>query len=156
MKANKLLDPSEMTSDILKAAGEPVVRHLSEVFRNSMIKEKCPHEWENSTTVPIYKGKGDPLQCNKYRGLRLLEHGMKLWEKILERRLRDVVSISNNQFGFKAGASTADASFILRQIQQKYTEKGKKLFHFFVDLEKAFDRVPRGAIQLALRRRECA
>ncbi len=42
-------------------------------------------EWGISYTIPIYKGKGAALLCGKYRGVRLLEHGMKLWEKILER-----------------------------------------------------------------------
>ena len=92
------------------------------------------------------------MQCGKYRGLRLLEHGMKLWEKILDGRLKDIVKISDNQFGFSAGKSTTDAIFILRQIQQKYIEKKKKLYHIFIDLEKAFDRVPRCAIEWALRR----
>ena len=39
----------------------------------------------------------------------------------------------------------------MRQLQEKMTEK-KRLFHIFVDLEKAFDRVPREVIQWALRR----
>ena len=48
--------------------------------------------------------------------------------------------------------STTEAIFIVRQIQEKYGEKKRKLFHVFVDLEKAFDRVPRKAIEWALRR----
>jgi len=50
------------------------------------------------------------------------------------------------------GKSTTDAIFCLRHIQAKYREKNKLLYHIFVDLEKAFDRVPRSAIQWALRR----
>ena len=70
-------------------------------------------------------GEGDPLQCSKYRGLRVLEHGMELWEKILEGRLKEVVKISDNQFSFSAGKSTTEAIFILRHIQQKYSENKK-------------------------------
>ncbi len=32
-----------------------------------------------SITVPVFKRKGDPLECGKYRGIRLLEHGMNVW-----------------------------------------------------------------------------
>ena len=39
---------------------------------------------------------------------------------------------------------------ILRHIQKKYTEARKKLSHIFIELEKAFDRVPRSAIEWAL------
>ena len=33
--------------------------------------------------------------------------------------------------------------FTVRQMQEKFRVKGKKLYFGFVDLEKAFDRVPR-------------
>jgi len=39
------------------------------------------------------------------------------------------------------GNGTTDAIFILRQMQQKFRTKGKKLYFPFVDLEKAFHRV---------------
>ena len=45
-----------------------------------------------------------------------------------------------------------DVIFILRQLQEKYCMKKRPLYHIFVDMEKAFDRVPRKAIQWALRR----
>ena len=66
--------------------------------------------------------------------------------------LKEMVRISDNQFGFSSGRSTTDPIFMLRLIQQKYTEKKKRLYHIFIDLEKAFDRVPRAAVQWALRR----
>jgi len=27
--------------------------------------------------LPIYEGKGDPIECGSYRGIKLLEHAMK-------------------------------------------------------------------------------
>ena len=61
---------------------------------------------------------------------------MKVWEKILDSRLKLVVKISDNQFGFASGRSTTDAIHILRQVQQKYIKKRKKLYHILVYLEK--------------------
>ena len=71
---------------------------------------------------------------------------MKVWENILDSRLKERVNINGNQFGFAAGKSTTYAVFILREFQQKYIEKKKWLYHMFVDLEKASDRVPRSAL----------
>ena len=56
------------------------------------------------------------------------------------------------QFGFMPGKGTTGAIFIVRQIQEKCGCKGKKLYFAFVDLEKAFDRVPREVTRWALRK----
>ena len=57
------------------------------------------------------------------------------------------------QFGCMPSRSTVDAIFILRRMQESYLEKNRKLFICFVDLEKAFDRVPRKVIEWALRKK---
>ena len=103
--------------------------------------------------VPLYKGKGDVRDCGAYRGVKLLEHGMKVLERVFERRLRAVVDIDEMQCGFMPGKGTVDALFMVRILQEKYMRKNKKLYMCFVDLEKAFDRVPRKVIEWALRKR---
>ena len=41
------------------------------------------------------------------------------------------------------GRGTSDAIFISRQLQENFFAKNKNLYFAFVNLEKAFDRVPR-------------
>ena len=62
------------------------------------------------------------------------------------------MSIDNIQFGFMPGKGTTDAIFTMRQVQEKHQAKKKKLYYAFVDLEKAFDRVPREEVRWALRK----
>jgi len=50
------------------------------------------------------------------------------------------------------GKGTTDAIFMARQMQENIRVKGKKLYFGFVDLEKAFDRVPREVISWAMRK----
>ncbi len=152
MKNGKAPGPSGVTADMFKSAGRTGVKELLRVFRRIVAEGESPVEWRDSLTLPLYKGKGDALECGKYRGLRLLEHGMKVWEKVLNEKLKKIVNIADCQFGFMGGRSTLDAIFITRLLQEKYGEKKKKLYHVFVDLEKAFDKVPRRAISWALRR----
>ena len=53
------------------------------------------------------------------------------------------------QFRFTKGKGTTDAIFAVRQMQDNFRVKGKKLYFGFVHLEKAFDRIPRELIQWA-------
>ena len=126
---------------------------MTGIVNDLMKGDKVPGDWSSSTTIPIYKGKGDAMDCGKYRGVRLLEHGMKIYERVLERRLRDLVEVGDYQYGFCPGKSTTGAIFIVRQLQEKFAGKKKQLYHIFVDLEKAFDRVPREVIAWALRKK---
>ena len=48
---------------------------------------------------------------------------------------------------------TVDVVFVLRRLTEKSRAKNEKLFFIFVDLEKAFDLVPREVICFALRRK---
>ena len=57
------------------------------------------------------------------------------------------------QFGFSPGRGTTDAMFVLRQVQEKVLERGRRLYFAFLDLEKAYDRVPREVVYWCLRRR---
>jgi len=92
--------------------------------------------------LPIYKWKGDAVECGSYRGIKLLQRAMKVVERIFENRIRQQIDIGDMQFGFIKGKGTTVAIFIVRHIQEKSIAKGKKLYFGFLDLEKAFDRVP--------------
>ena len=78
-----------------------------------------------------------------YGAIKLLEHAMKVIERVFKRRIREKVKIDAMQLGFMPGKGTTDAIFTVRQMHEKYGYKGKKLYFAFVDLEKAFDGVPR-------------
>ena len=84
---------------------------------------------------------------------KLLEHDMKVIERIFERRLRKVVKLDEMQMGFMPGRGTTNAIFIMRQLLEKYEMAERDLCMVFVDLEKAFDCVPREVIWWLLRRK---
>ena len=77
---------------------------------------------------------------------------MKVVERVVERLVRERVHIDDMQFGFMPGRGTTDAIFLVRQLQEKYLGKKKNLYFAFIDLEKAFDRVPREVVWWAMRK----
>ena len=79
------------------------------------------------------------MECGSYRGIKLLEHAMKVVERIFEHRIRQQIKIDAMQFGFMKGKGTTDAIFVARQMQENFRVMGTKLYFGFVDLEKAFD-----------------
>jgi len=113
-----------------------------------------PKSWAESTTVPIWKGKGDIADCSTYRPIRLMSHTLKIFERVIDRRLREIVKISENQCGFVKGAGTTDAIHAARLVLEKHREKNNPVHVAFLDLEKAFDRVPHEVIWWALRKHQ--
>ncbi len=151
-KPDKAPGPSGVAAEMLRASAEDCAGFVAKLT-SCMIREgKIPSEWTESYIINCYKGKGDALDVGNYRGLKLLDHVMKVTERVTEKIIRDMVHIDDMQFGFMPGRGTTDAIFIMRQMQEKYLAKNKKLYFAFVDLEKAFDRVPRKVLWWAMRK----
>ncbi|KAK3545223.1 hypothetical protein QTP70_002063 [Hemibagrus guttatus] len=78
-----------------------------------------PLDWATGVVVPLFK-KGDRRVCSNYRGITLLSLPGKVYSRVLERRVRPVLEGS--------------------------WEFAQPVDMCFVDLEKAFDRVPCGIL----------
>ena len=151
-KAGKAPGPSGIVVEMIRAVGDMGASMIRDLAAAIIRDGKVPSDWEQSFIVCLYKGKGDALERGNYRGLKLTEQVMKVLERIVDGLIRQVVSIDDSQFGFVPGRGTTDAIFVLRQLQEKYLAANKRLYIAFVDLEKAFDRVPRKIIWWALRK----
>ena len=134
---------------MIRAAGDMGASMIRDLAAAIIRDVKVPSDWEQSFIVCLYKGKRGALERGNYRGLKLTEQVMKVLERIVDGLM---VSIDNSQFGFVPGRSTTDAIFVVRQLQEKYLAANKRLYMAFVDLEKAFDRIPRKVIWWALRK----
>jgi len=84
MKSGKCTGPDDIPAEARKKIGELGIFYLAKLF-NKIVKEKSiPGEWKESTTVPIWKNKGDSLSCNNYRPIRLLSHTLKIFERVVD------------------------------------------------------------------------
>jgi len=49
------------------------------------VKEgSIPEDWKSRMLLPIYKGKGDAMECGSYRGINLFEHAVKVVERMFK------------------------------------------------------------------------
>ncbi|KAK3560854.1 hypothetical protein QTP86_022604 [Hemibagrus guttatus] len=152
MKSGKAVGPDDIPVEVWKCLGEAAVEFLTSLFNRVLESEKMPEEWRRSVLVPIFKNKGDVQSYSNYRGIKLMSHTMKLWERVVEARLRKVVEICEQQYGFMPRKSTTDAIFALRILMEKYRDGQRELHCVFVDLEKAYDRVPREELWYCMRK----
>lgn len=151
MKKNKAVGPDEVPAEVWLALGDPGVDFLEMLFNKMFIEKKIPNAFRSSFLIPVYKQKGDSRRCTNYRAIKLMCHTFKLYERVFDMRIRGIVEIHPNQCGFIGGRSTTEAIQALRIIIERHRDAKRDLHAIFVDLEKAFDRVPRELIYEALR-----
>ena len=147
IKSGKATGPSEVSVEMMVASGEIRVKVMMELCQHVLDGRGMSDEWKTSVIEPIFTEKGDVMSCGSYRGVKLLEHAMKLVERVLERRIQTLANLNEMQFGFMPGKGSMNAIFIVRRMQEEYQRKDKKLYMCFVDMEKAFDRVPRKVME---------
>ncbi|VDO85614.1 unnamed protein product [Heligmosomoides polygyrus] len=152
-KLGKAAEPDGVPVEAWKVLGNLGINWWLTQFLKRITKEgKMPDEWRNSTIVPVFKQKGDASECSNYRGIKLISHTMKIYKRLVDSTLREMVP-SHVQYGFMPERSTTGAIFITRQVMEKYREKRRPCYLAFLDVEKAYDRLARAVIRNALRGR---
>ena len=117
------------------------------------INEKPPPEWEVGV-LKILPKKGDLSDPGNHRGIMLLEVAYKIVAIIILARIKPIEEglDHESQCGFRPGRGCTDAVFTLKQAIRKRREHGLCTWVFFMDLVKAFDRVPRELLWDILRK----
>ena len=114
MKRHKAPGLSGVVAEMIQATRDIGTQWILDLC-NCIVKEgSIPEDWKSSVVLPVYKGKGDPMECGSYRGIKLLEHAMKVVERIFEQRIRQQIEIDDMQFGFMKSKGTTDAIFMAR------------------------------------------
>ncbi|ETN75476.1 hypothetical protein NECAME_12343 [Necator americanus] len=111
MKSNKATGPDDILTDVWK-----------------LLRDRGRTDSSLAVTVPIWKGEGDIAGYTSYKPIRLLCHTMKVFERVLEARLRKIVSVSLNQCGFVKSCSTMDAIHAARILLERNIERRIKAF----------------------------
>ena len=153
MKNNKAPGVDNITAEVLKAGGEPMIQMLYTLFQKIWKEEKSPSDWKRMLVTPVLK-KGDKMEAANYRAISLLSIPGKVFSRILLDKMEDVTEsfISESQYGFRKGRGTTDAIFIARQVIEKAREHKVPLHFNFIDFRAAFDTVWRKALWKMMRK----
>ena len=90
MKSGKTTGPDDIASELWKAKSWDPTLWLSEFFNRVIQEGRTPSDWQESTTVPIWKKTGSPAECSNYRPIRLLSHTMKVFGPIFDNRFSKI------------------------------------------------------------------
>ncbi len=145
MKNRKAPGNDDISADLLKAGGLPVLRWLHKIFVDIWQNEEIVDDWTLAILIRLFKNKGDKTKCDNYRGISLLVVASKLFTRVILNRIQTLIDgqLLKQQAGFRANRSTIDQIFVLKMIMEKAREFNKTLFMCFIDIQKAYDSVNR-------------
>jgi len=155
--ALKLKDNSPGDSGICSQVWKSLVQDkdgmslLKSVVTDFWESKVTPEEWEIGLLKVLPK-KGDLRLPGNYRGIMLLETAYKIVAIIIHDRLRPIAESLDHeaQCGFRPGRGCTDSIFTVKMAMKKRREHGQESWILFLDLVKAFDRVPRELLWLVL------
>lgn len=159
LKRGKACGPDGISPEFYMLEFPVFINYLFILFNAVFASGVYPSEWSKSMIFPLHK-KGNINNVNNYRGISLLNILGKIFSHVLNERLKQWCDCNNiipeAQAGFRSSYSTVDNIFVLQSLVQKYIGKaGGRFYVFFVDFQKAFDRINRGKLWLILQKNGC-
>jgi len=141
---DKATGPDSIPARVLKKAAPELAKPLARLFQLLMNKHYMPNQWKLAHVIPCYKKK-DKHDPSNYRPVSLLSIISKVMEGLINKTLWKHINkhqlISDKQFGFRAGHSTADALTYVTQKLLDTKDKRQESRLICLDISRAFDRV---------------
>ena len=146
--------PDQIDYSFFKNLSESALANLLSAFNSMWIEEAFPPNWRKSTLVPILKQRKPPFEPASYRPISLTSCACKLFERIINNRLRVYLEsnelLSPFQNGFRPSRSTADNLVQLIDFAQSGFHSKQVTGVLFLDLKAAFDKVNKSALLIKL------
>ena len=115
------------------------------ILFNKIWNGDFPSDWNTASIISIPK-KGDLTDCSNYRGISLINIGLKLLSKIVTDRISSYAFqhhiIRPEQYGFRNNEESISLYISIREICQRRRMNGDHTYLAFLDLKKAYDSVP--------------
>ena len=153
-KSNKAAGIDGINSSLLKESRFGAVEPLTMIFKTSIEQGVVPEQWKRAEVTPIFK-KGSKKSPGNYRPISLTCQGCKVLEKIIKEEV--VEFLENNglfyksQHGFRRSKSCLTNLIEFMENALSWMDEGSSSDVLFIDLQKAFDKVPHQRLLIKLR-----
>ena len=130
---------------VLREVKEGVVTPLYLIFKKSLEDGKLPAPWKDASVTALYKN-GDKRLPSNYRPVSLTSVICKMLECIIKNHLLQHFMlnklITSRQHGFRPGHSCVTQLVRVLDDWSSALESGHQVDVIYLDLQKAFDKVP--------------
>ena len=145
VKRHAAAGPDEIPNELLFNCADPMSSILTSLFNLSMQRSEVPTDWLKANVTAIFK-KGTRSSCENYRPISLSPSICKVMESIVAEALM-TFAVTNkvlypSQFGFVKGKSCELQLLDYLDWVTQVVNQGDSVDVVYLDLRKAFDRVP--------------
>ena len=122
-----------------------IINYLAQIFNASLASGYFPKKFKSAILKLLPKEGKDPTFPQNYRPIALLDNIGKIFEKIVNTRLRQFLEdnnlYNNQQYGFRKGKSTTHITNMIHECIKHNSAQGFKTAILSKDVQKAFDTV---------------
>ena len=142
------------TSDAILYAPDCFFELLSQIFRSWLLHGTVTKSLLACAFIPLYKGgMKDPSKTDSYRAIACSSLLLKLFDNVVILLWGNLLSTDSLQFGFKAGSSTTQCSWMVTEVTNYFLRRGTPCIVALLDCTKAFDMCKFGTLFRRLRER---
>ena len=146
--------PDGISNVLLRQGSNSFFSALSSFFSTILAKRSLPQEWKRANVIPIFKS-GPRTQCSNYRPVSLTCTLCKVFERLIKNKilsyLMDNSLLAKSQHGFLPRRSCCSALLSYLEKVTFSVDDRQVVDVLYLDLSKAFDRVPHKRLLLKLK-----
>ena len=141
LKPGKLDVTGSYSSDIFLHGPDVLFDLLANVFRSYLVHGSVTPQILSCAFLPLFKGGlKDPSRFDSYRAIAGASQLLKLFEYVILLVWGEVLDSDSMQFGFKAGVSTTQCSWLVNEVTTYFMRRGTAVSACLLDCSKAFDK----------------
>jgi hypothetical protein len=153
LRIDKPPGPDGLDPRLLVNISANLVKPLSLIYNGTIEDGIVPADWKRANVTPIHKS-GDRTNVGNYRPISLTSQLCKLFESIVRdhvtAHLDKLELLNESQHGFRQGRSCLSNLLTFLEKATQAMDEGLGIDVIYLDLAKAFDKVPHSRLLLKL------